>query len=72
MISQKEQQRRQEAADFAHASVFLSGFKPSAECVFDAQRFVRGEITFDEFVFRPASPIQDVQDVHNVTKPDII
>lgn len=49
-ISVAERERRQKAVDFAHASVFLSGFKLSDEAKKHAQRFINGEIELQEFL----------------------
>lgn len=44
-----EQRRRQDAVDFARSSLFLSGLKVSETCEQEVARFVRGEISIDEF-----------------------
>lgn len=44
------QRRRQEAADFARSSLILSALKVSETCEREAARFVRGEISIDEFL----------------------
>ena len=44
VISATERQRRQEASDFARASVALEGFQRSKEAEVLTQRFVNGEI----------------------------
>lgn len=49
-ISDEERQRRKEAADYARASVGLSGFVLSAEDEAHAERFINGEIDLAEFV----------------------
>ncbi|MFP3852340.1 antitoxin VbhA family protein [Pseudomonas sp. W5-01] len=49
-ISDEERQRRKEAADYARASVGLSGFVLSAENEAHAERFINGEIDLAEFV----------------------
>lgn len=49
-ISDEERQRRKEAADYARASVGLSGFVLSAEEEAHAERFINGEIDLAEFV----------------------
>lgn len=49
-ISDEERQRRKEAADYARASVGLSGFVLSAEGEAHAERFINGEIDLAEFV----------------------
>jgi len=49
-ISVEERRRRQEAVDFALASIGLEGFKPSKEQQELARRFVGGEIELAEFV----------------------
>jgi hypothetical protein len=48
MISVAEQQRRQDAANFARASVGLEGFKVADDYAAHAQRFVHGDIEFAE------------------------
>lgn len=53
-ISDEERQRRKEAADYARASVGLSGFVLSAEAEAHAERFINGEIDLAEFV-RPGA-----------------
>jgi hypothetical protein len=45
-----EQRRRQEAVDFAKASVGLSGFTISEETKRNSARFVAGEITMEEYL----------------------
>lgn len=49
-ITEAERRKRQEAADFARASVGLEGFKPSEAVEQQAARFVAGEIDLAEFV----------------------
>ncbi len=49
-ISDEERQRRKEAADYARASVGLSGFVLSAENEAHTERFINGEIDLAEFV----------------------
>lgn len=49
-ITEAERRRRQQAADFARASVGLEGFKPSEAEEQRAARFVAGEIDLAEFV----------------------
>lgn len=49
-ISDEERQRRKKAADYARASVGLSGFVLSAEDEAHAERFINGEIDLAEFV----------------------
>ncbi|MBR7634508.1 antitoxin VbhA family protein [Janthinobacterium lividum] len=50
-----DQRRHQDAVDFARSSLFLSGLKVSETCEQEAARFVRGEISIDEF-FSLADP----------------
>lgn len=45
--------KRKEAYDFARASMFLSGFKPSPCAELHAQRFIDGEIDLVEYL-RPS------------------
>ncbi len=52
-ITEAERRRRQQAADFARASVGLEGFKLSEAEEQRAARFVAGEIDLAEFV-KPA------------------
>lgn len=47
-ISVAERERRQNAANFARASVGLEGFKASDNYMVQVQRFVEGEIKFSE------------------------
>ena len=49
-ITEAERRKRQEAANFARASVDLEGFKPSEAVEQQAARFVAGEIDLAEFV----------------------
>lgn len=44
-----DQRKRQEAVDFARSSLFLSGLKVNETCKQEVARFVRGEISIDEF-----------------------
>lgn len=50
VISAEEHCRRENAVNFARASVGLEGLKPSEEEEAHAHRFVSGEIQLDEFV----------------------
>lgn len=52
-ITAAERRKRQEAADFARASVGLEGFKPSEEAEALVRRHINGEIDLAEFV-KPA------------------
>jgi hypothetical protein len=45
-----EHRRREDAVNFARASVGLEGFMPSKEAEVHARRFINGEIRLDEFV----------------------
>ena len=45
-----ERRKRQEAVNFARASVGLEGFKPSPECEAQAVRFINGEIEIAEVI----------------------
>ena len=49
-ITEAERRKRQEAVNFARASVGLEGFKPSEAVEQQAARFVGGEIDLAEFV----------------------
>ena len=49
-ITDAERRRRQEAVNFARASVGLEGFKPSPECEAQAVRFINGEIEIAEVI----------------------
>jgi len=51
-ISQAEIKRRQEAFEYAKASVFLEGFELSAEYEKETQKFINGEIDFETFFNR--------------------
>ncbi|MAL02113.1 MAG: chromosome segregation protein ParM [Alcaligenaceae bacterium] len=48
-----ERKRREDAANFAHASVGLEGFKISAECEARAQLYINGKIDFDQLMGMP-------------------
>ena len=52
-ITDDERRKRQEAVNFARASVGLEGFKPSEADEQRAARFVAGEIDLADFV-KPA------------------
>lgn len=52
-ISAEERKRREDAANFARASIGLEGFKISAECEARTQRYINGEIDFDQFMEMP-------------------
>ena len=52
-ITEAERRKRQEAVNFARASVGLEGFKPSEADEQRAARFVAGEIDLADFV-KPA------------------
>nr|ELQ8281701.1 antitoxin VbhA family protein [Pseudomonas aeruginosa]ELQ8282029.1 antitoxin VbhA family protein [Pseudomonas aeruginosa] len=49
-ISEDERRKRQEAVNYARASVGLEGFKPSQADEEHAARFIAGEIDLAEFV----------------------
>ena len=49
-ITEAERRKRQEAVNYARASVGLEGFKPSEADQQKAARFVAGEIDLAEFV----------------------
>lgn len=49
-ITDEERRRRQEACDYARASVGLEGFKLSQADEEHAARFIAGEIDLAEFV----------------------
>lgn len=49
-ITEAERRKRQEAVNFARASVSLEGFKPSPECEAQAVRFINGEIEIAEVI----------------------
>lgn len=49
-ITEAKRRKRQEAADFARASVGLEGFKISEEVEQKTARFIAGEIDLAEFV----------------------
>lgn len=49
-ITEAERRKRQEAADFARASIGLEGFKPSEEAEAKMRRHINGEIDLAELV----------------------
>ena len=49
-ITDAERRKRQQAVNFARASVGLEGFKPSPECEAQAVRFINGEIEIAEVI----------------------
>ena len=49
-ITEAERRKRQEAVNFARASVGLEGFKISEEVERQTARFIAGEIDLAEFV----------------------
>lgn len=49
-ITDKERQARQEAVDFARASVGLEGFELTEADELRGQRFINGEIDLADFV----------------------
>ena len=50
IVSVAERRRRENAVNFARASVGLEGFKPSEEDEAHARRFSNGEIELEEFI----------------------
>jgi hypothetical protein len=46
----KERRKREEAANFARASVGLEGFKPTETAEALTRRYIRGEISLDEAI----------------------
>ncbi|MGS0741445.1 antitoxin VbhA family protein [Glaciimonas sp. GG7] len=50
VISASERRRRENAANFARASVGLEGFKLSKEVEAQTRRFINGEIELAEFI----------------------
>lgn len=52
-ITDAERRKRQEAANFARASVGLEGFKPSEDVEAQMRRHINGEIDLAELV-KPA------------------
>ncbi len=58
-LTPEERQRRREAIDGGHASLFLSGFEISQKAMARAQLYVDGVITLDELI---NSPIGDDMD----------
>jgi hypothetical protein len=54
VISDVERQRREDAVDFARASVGLEGFTPSEEAEAHARQYINGEIELAEFVKGPS------------------
>lgn len=60
MIDDAEKQLRQEAADYARASVELSGLPLCAEYEAEAARWVRGEIDDDELTARTHAIAQNL------------
>src|SRR6266702_5167493 len=57
-ISDAERRKRQDAVDFARASLGLSGFQVSEEQESLAQRYVDGEIDAEEFLKAPITSPQ--------------
>lgn len=49
-ITEAERRKRQEAVNFARASLFLSEFKPSPECEALTVRYVNGEIEISDVI----------------------
>ena len=49
-ITEAERRKRQEAVNFARASVGLEGFKPSEEAEAQMRRHIAGEIDLAELV----------------------
>lgn len=49
-VDDAQVRRRREAAKFARANVGLEGFRISAEEEQWTERFIRGDITMDEFI----------------------
>lgn len=56
-ISDEERKRRQEAVDYARASIELSGYSLSTEDEARAQAFVNGDLDLSDFV-RSTAPSQ--------------
>lgn len=52
-ISVEERKRREDAANFARASLGLEGFKISAECEARVQRHINGEINLEQLMELP-------------------
>lgn len=52
-ITPNEQRKRQAAVDFARASIGLEGFQLAPDTERIAQRFIHGEIDFNEFMRVP-------------------
>ena len=50
LISEKERQRRQEAAEFARCSLALEGFFISPEAQLMQDKFINGEVTIEECI----------------------
>ena len=60
-ISDEERKRRQEAVDYARASIELSGYHLSTKDEARAQAFVNGELDLSDFVGSKApSQLEDV------------
>jgi hypothetical protein len=53
VIGAAERRKRQQAFDFARASIGLEGFKLSDEMEAHGRRFINGEIDLEEFLKRP-------------------
>lgn len=51
--AEREHQARQDAVNYARASVELEGFKISAGCEARVQRYINNEISLAEFVNMP-------------------
>lgn len=54
-----QRRKRQDAVDFARASVGLEGFRTSRDDDAIAKRFVNGEIDLSEFMKMPHEPVQE-------------
>lgn len=55
-LTDAERRKRQEAFDYARASVELEGFKLTTEDERHAQRFIAGEIDLEAFVVAGGKP----------------
>ncbi len=58
-ISESERARRQEILDFAYANVGLERLMPSEKVIAAAQRWARGEISFEELQIEADSSLSN-------------
>jgi len=63
-ITEEERKRRQEATDYAIASLELSGFKFSKEDIERSKRFINGEIELQEEIDEITAEAKKLVDEH--------